>query len=178
MPSFVQISGTLLCGLVVAVFSLNGVLRKLVSACVGGRDIHGAFATGFATGAAAGLTLLVCSANEDYRAVVNAAWTGTSPVFADADIVRAVFSLMPGSAEALLRDLFAKASVPIFDSAALIVTLFLANCSLVMGLLSGATVDPLRRLFTGDRMPVLLKLLSGAFASAVFAATDSVANPD
>jgi hypothetical protein len=168
-----------LAAVVGALYLLGRLLvDQLASARVGGRDIHGAFATGFATGAAAGFTLLVCSANEDYRAVVNAAWAGTSPVFADADIVRALFSLMPGSAEALLRNLFAKASVPIFDSIVLVMTLFLANCSLVMGLLSGVTVEPLRRLFVVDRMPALLKLLSGAFTSVVFAAADSIANSD
>lgn len=151
---------------------------QLASAQVCGRDIHGAFATGFASGAAAGLTLLVCSANEDYRAVVNAAWAGTSPIFTDSDIIEAVFTFIPASADALLRSLFVKASVPIFDSAVLVVTLFVANCSLLMGLLSGVTVEPLRRLFTFERMPALFKLVFGVFAAAITVVADSVANPD
>jgi hypothetical protein len=154
------------------------LLDQLASARICGRDMHGAFAAGFASGAAAGLTLLICSANEDYRAVVNAAWAVTSPVFADADIVAAVYALMPGSAEVFLRSLFVKASVPIFDSTVLVATLFVANCSLLMGLLSGATVEPLRRLFTLDRMPVLFKLVFGVFMAAVIVAADSVINPD
>jgi hypothetical protein len=154
------------------------LVDQFASARVCGRDMHGAFATGFIVGAAAGLTLLVCSANEDYRAVVNAAWAGTVPVYADADIISVVYALMPGSAENLLRSLFVRASVPIFDSAALVATLFVANCSLMMGLLSGAAVEPLRRLFTLDRMPALFKLVSGAFAALIILAVDSAASQD
>lgn len=151
---------------------------QLASARVCGRDMYGAFSAGFCVGAAAGLTLLVCSANGDYRAIVNAAWAGTSPVFADVDIVAAVYTLMPGSAEALLQSLFVKASVPIFDSALIVVTLLLANCSLLMGLVSGASVEPLRRLLTFDRMPAVFKLMFGVFVAFIAVAADSVANQD
>lgn len=153
-------------------------IDQLMSARTCGRDMYGAFAAGFCVGAAAGLTLLVCSANVDYRGVVNAAWAGTSPIFADADVVAVVYALMPGSAEALLQSFFTKASVPIFDAALIVVTLFLANCSLLMGLLSGATVEPLRRLFTVDRMPAMCRVMFGVFMAFIVVATDSGVNQD
>lgn len=153
-------------------------IDQLVSARLCGRDMYGAFAAGFCVGAAAGLTLLVCSANADYRAVVNAAWAGTSPIFADADIVAAVYALMPGSVEALLQPLFTRASVPIFDSALIVVTLLLANCSLLMGLLSGTTVEPLRRLFRVDHMPVVCRLMFGVIVASIVVVADSAVNPE
>jgi hypothetical protein len=66
---------------------------------------------------------------------------------------------MPARAEALLQGLLNKSSPPIFDLALLVATLFLANCSLLMGLLSGVTVEPLRELFSLQRMPPLFKAL-------------------
>lgn len=169
----------ILAAIVGVLFLLGRLLvEQLTSARVCGRDIHGAFASGFSSGFAAGLTLLVCSANEDYRAVANAAWAGTTPVFAGADVVAAMFAFMPGSAEALLRSLFVRASVPIFDSALLVVTLFLANCSLMMGLLSGVAIEPLRRLFTVERMPALLKLVGGALVAVIVVTADSAADQD
>jgi hypothetical protein len=164
---------------VVALFILGRqFIDQLSSANTCGRDMHRAFAAGFAVGAAAGLALLVCSANEEYRAVVNASWAGTSPVFAGADIVGAVYAFMPGSAEALLQALFVKASLPIFDSALLVVTLFLANCSLLMGLLSGVTVEPLRQLFTRERMPPLFHLMFGLLVGVAVVAINSIASED
>lgn len=160
---------------VVGVLVLLGLqfIDKLKSARVCGRDIYGAFASGFSVGAAAGLTLLVCSANGDYRAVINAAWVNTSPVFAGTDIVGAVYALMPASEEVILQALLAKASPPIFDSALIVITLLLANCSLLMRLLSGVTVEPLRRLFALERKPVLFKLMFGVLVAVAFVAIDS-----
>jgi hypothetical protein len=152
--------------------------EQLASAYACGRDMHTAFATGFTVGAAAGIALLVCLANDDYRAFINASWASTSPIFTNVDIVWAVYAIMPGSVEALLQSLFAKASLPLFDSALLIVTLFLANCSLLMGLLSGVSVEPLRQLFTFERMPLLAKLIFGLFVGVAVVAADSIASQD
>lgn len=165
---------------VVGVLVLLGLhfIDQLKSARVCGRDIYGAFASGFSVGAAAGLALLVCSANGDYRAVVNAAWANTSPFFAGADMVGAVYALMPASEEAILQALLAKASPPIFDSALIVITLFLANCSLLMGLLSGVTVEPLRRLFALERTPVLFKLMFGVLVAVAVVAIDSQVSQD
>lgn len=165
---------------VVGVLVLLGLqfIDQLKSARVCGRDIYGAFASGFSVGAAAGLTLLVCSANGDYRAVVNAAWANTSPVFAGADVVGTVYALMPASEEAILQALLAKASPPIFDTALIVITLFLANCSLLMGLLSGMTVEPLRRLFALERTPVLFKLMFGVLVAVAVVAIDSQVSQD
>jgi hypothetical protein len=160
---------------IIGVFVLLGLqfIDQLSSARVCGRDIYGAFAAGFSVGAAAGLTLLVCSANGDYRSVVNAAWASMSPIFAGADIAGAVYALMPASEEAILHALFAKASPPIFDSALIVGTLFLANCSLLMGLLSGVSVEPLRRLFARGQTPVLFKLMFGVLVAVSIAAISS-----
>jgi hypothetical protein len=153
-------------------------IDQFKSAHTCGRDMHSAFAAGFAVGAAAGLALLICSTNDEYRAVVNASWAGTSPIFADADVVAAVYAFMPRSAEALLQGLFTKASLPIFDTALLVATLLLANCSLLMGLLSGVTVEPLRRLFSRERMPPLFNLMFGLLVACAVIALDATANQD
>ncbi len=165
---------------ITAVLAILGrqLIDQLTSAHLCGRDLHKAFAAGFTVGAAAGLSLLVCSANDEYRAVINGAWAATSLILIDLDIVRATYALMPGSAETLLQGLFTKASPPIFDLAMLVVTLFLANCSLLMGLLSGITVEPLRQLFTRERMPLLARVLFGIVVGVTIAAVDSIANQD
>jgi hypothetical protein len=168
-----------LVAIVIVLFLLGRqLIDQFTSAHTCGRNMHSAFAAGFAVGAAAGLALLVCSTNNEYRAVVNASWAGTSPVFADADVVAAVYAFMPRSAEVLLQGLFMKASLPIFDSALLVATLFLANCSLLMGLLSGVTVEPLRRLFSRERMPPLFNLMFGLLVACAVAALDAAANQD
>ena len=77
------------------------------------------------------------------------------------DLSAAVYSLMPAQAEALLQSAFAKASIPMFDLASLLAALLLANCSLITGLVSGVTVEPLRQLISRDRLPPLGKLLFG-----------------
>jgi hypothetical protein len=165
---------------IVFTLALLGVqlIDQLASARVCGRDIYGAFASGFSIGASAGLMLLVCSANAEYRAVVNAAWASTSPFFASADIPGAVYALMPASQEVLLQTLFVKASPPIFDSALIAITLFVANCSLLMGLFSGVSVDPIQRLFTLERMPVLFKLMFGVVVAFALITLDSYASQD
>lgn len=172
----------LLLALAVTVVVLFILGRQLIdqfkSAHTCGRDMHSAFAAGFAVGAAAGLALLVCSTNDEYRAVVNASWAGTSPIFADADVVAAVYAFMPRNAEALLKGFFTKASLPLFDSTLLVATLFLANCSLLMGLLSGVTVEPLRRLFSRERMPPLFNLMFGLLVACAVIALDAAANQD
>jgi hypothetical protein len=148
-------------GALFVILSLLGrqLLDQLSAARFCGRDIQSSFSAGFAVGAAMGLALLVCSANAEYRAVINTAWAHTSPVLIGTDIIAATYSLMPARAEALLQGLLSKSSPPIFDLALLVATLFLANCSLLMGLLSGVTVEPLRQLFSLQRMPPLFKAL-------------------
>jgi hypothetical protein len=165
--------------IVVALFILGRQLMdQLASAHACGRDMHSAFAAGFAVGAAAGLSLLVCSTNDDFRAIVNASWAGTSSLFARSDVVGAVYAFMPASAEALLRGLFVKASLPIFDSALLVVTLFLANCSLLMGLLSGVTIVPLKQLIARDRLPPLFNLVFALLVGVAIVAINSAASED
>lgn len=165
---------------VVAVLFILGrqFMDQLASAHGCGRDMHSAFAAGFAVGAAAGISLLVCSTNDDYRAIVNASWAGTSSVSTTADIVGAVYAFMPASAEALLKGLFVKAALPIFDSALLVVTLFLANCSLLMGLLSGITIVPLKQLVARDRLPPLFNLMFGLLVGVAIVAINSAASQD
>ncbi|MEA2205963.1 MAG: hypothetical protein QOE77_2739 [Blastocatellia bacterium] len=135
------------------------LLDQLSAARFCGRDMRNSFSAGFAVGAALGLALLVCSVNPEYHALINSAWGHTSPVLIDSDIIATTYALMPARAEALLQGLLNKSSPPIFDLALLVATLFLANCSLLMGLLSGVTVEPLRELFSLQRMPPLFKAL-------------------
>jgi len=126
-----------------------------------GQNTHTLFEAGFAIGAVMGLALLVCSANPTFRSLVNVSWSDTSPILSSMDLSATVYSLMPAQAEALLQSAFAKASIPMFDLASLFAALLLANCSLITGLVSGVTVEPLRQLIRRDRLPPLGKLLFG-----------------
>jgi hypothetical protein len=153
-------------------------IDQLKSARWCGKEMHRTFCAGFSIGAAAGLALLVCSANSEYRAVINGAWASTSPILVDVDIIRVVYALMPASAESLLQGLLIKASPPIFDFALLVLTLFLANCSLVMGLLSGVHVEPLRQIFSRERLPPLFSVLFGVFIGISIVAAGAIADQD
>jgi hypothetical protein len=126
-----------------------------------GQNTHTLFEAGFAIGAVMGLALLVCSGNPTFRSLVNVSWSDTSPILSSMDLSAAVYSLMPAQAEVLLQSAFAKASIPMFDLASLLAALLLANCSLITGLVSGVTVEPLRQLISRDRLPPLGKLLFG-----------------
>lgn len=156
--------------LVIIVISLTAVTlgslrwqfaEQFSSARFCGRNTHTLFETGFAIGAVMGLAFLVCSANPHFRSLVNVSWSDTSPFLSSMDLSAAVYSLMPARAEILLQAAFAKASIPIFDLASLLAALLLTNCSLITGLVSGVTVEPLRELIRRDRLPPLGKLLFG-----------------
>lgn len=151
---------------------------QFAAARVCGRSTHRSFDAGFGIGAVMAVMFLVCSANSDYRAVINASWSSTVPILSEMDIVGAVSILMPHTAETLLQSLFAKAAMPIFDAGSLILVLFLANCSLLMGLLSGVSVEPMRGLFNKDRMPPLFKLVFGIFVALTVNLVDSVISQD
>jgi hypothetical protein len=126
-----------------------------------GQNTHTLFEAGFAIGAVMGLALLVCSANPTFRSLVNVCWSDTSPILSSMDLSAAVYALMPARAEILLQSAFAKASIPMFDLASLLAAILLANCSLITGLVSGVTIEPLRQLMSRERLPPLGKLLFG-----------------
>lgn len=126
-----------------------------------GRNTHTLFEAGFAIGAVMGLALLVCSANPTFRSLVNTTWADTSPFLSSMDLSAAVYSLMPARAEILLQYAVAKASLPIFDLVCLLAALLLANASIMTGLVSGVTVEPLRELIRRNRLPLMGKLLFG-----------------
>jgi hypothetical protein len=151
---------------------------QYVSAKVCGSDTHRTFDAGFSIGVVMALMLLVCSANGDYRAILNASWSSTFPALGNIDVPGVVNALMPHSAETLLQTLFAKASIPIFDAASLLTLLFLANCSLLMGLVSGIDIKPIRALVNPSRMPVLFRLLFGLVIGFAAMAVDSLSNED
>lgn len=128
-----------------------------------GQNTHTLFESGFAIGAVLGLALLVCSANPTFKSLVNVSWSATSPVLSSMDLSAAVYYLMPARAETLLQTAFAKASMPLFDVLCLLGAIILANCSLIAGLVSEITIEPLRQLVSRDRLPPLGKLLFGFF---------------
>lgn len=151
---------------------------QFVSAKNCGSDTHMTFDAGFGIGVVMALLLVVCSANGDYRAIVNASWASTFPALGNIDVPGVVNALMPHSAETLLQTLFAKASIPIFDAASLFTLLFFANCSLLMGIISGVVIKPVRSLVNAARMPVLFRLLFGVFIGFAVMTIDSISNQD
>jgi len=181
--------GSLLITLIVALVAISLVLVALgmlgwqfadqfSSARRCGHDSHVPFEAGFATGVVMGLALLVCSANPTFRSLVNASWADTSPILASMDLSAAVYYLMPASAEARLHAAFAHASLPIFDFACLVLVLLLINSSLITGLLSKVTIEPLRELLTLKRLPPLGKILFGFIVACGAVLVESVASED
>jgi hypothetical protein len=152
--------------------------EQFSSARFSGRNTHTLFEAGFAFGAVMGLVLLVCSANPTFRSLVNVSWSDTSPIFSSMDLSAAVYSLMPARAEILLQAAFAKASIPIFDLASLLAAVLLANCSLITGLISGVTVEPMSELINKDRLPPLGKLLFGLVIMCAAGLIGSLASED
>jgi len=135
------------------------------SARAGGGDTHQAFRAGFGMGAALGLVLLVCAANPAFRSLVVTSWSQTSPILSSMDLGGAVYYFMPASIETILHSALAKASLPVFDLACLLVTLLLANSSLITGMFSRVTVKPLRRLIALDSLPPVGVALFGVLVA-------------
>ena len=129
-----------------------------------GSDTHESFSAGFGTGAALGLVLLVCAANPDFRSLVVTSWSETSPVFSSMDLSSAVYYFMPARIETSLHAALAKASLPVFDLLVLLLTLLLANSSLITGMLSRVTIRPLRGLIAWRSLPPVALALFGVVA--------------
>ena len=173
-------SGVIVIALVLGALGVLGwqFADQFSSARKCGQKTGAAFEAGFATGAAMGLILLVCSASPIFKELVNASWSNTSPLFSSVDLSAALFYFMPASAEVRLHDVFAKASLPLFDMASLLVALFLVNSSLIAGLLSRVSIQPLRELFTWEGLPPLGKVLFGFVVACGALLVGSLANQD
>jgi hypothetical protein len=142
-----------------------------------GRSTHKAFDTGFAMGVVIAVVFLVCSTDLDYQSLVNEAWNSTMPFQTD-NLVGVFHTFMPLRIETLLQSLFVNPSLPIFDVASVVIAFFLANCSLVMSLISGTTKEPLSALFRLERLPMMFLLVFGALLVIVVPIIDSIAGDD
>lgn len=163
---------TLFLGAIVVVLTLLvlGVLGfqfvdQFRSARAGGGDTHQAFRAGFGMGASLGLVLLVCAATPAFRSLVVTSWSQTSPVLSSMDLGGAVYYFMPASIETPLHSALAKASLPVFDLACLLVTLIVANSSLITGMFSRVTVRPLRSLVALESLPPVGVALFGVLVA-------------
>ena len=157
------ILGAILGALVLLALGVLGwqFMDQFVSARACGSDTHVAFRAGFGMGAAMGLILLVCAASPTFRSLVNTSWSETSPVFSSLELSTAVFYFVPASIETQLHDALAKASIPVFDLTCLILTLLIANSSLITSVLSRVTIKPLRGLIAPQSWPPLGMALFG-----------------
>lgn len=126
-----------------------------------GSDTHQSFGAGFGIGAAMALVLLVCAANPDFRSLVLTSWSETSPVLSSMDLSAAVYYFMPARIETGLHEALAKASLPVFDLVVLLLSLLVANSSLITGMLSRVTVRPLRELVAWRSLPPVAAALFG-----------------
>jgi hypothetical protein len=172
---------TVVIGAVLLVLTLGSFLvlgwhfaEQFSSARFCGRNTHKLFEAGFANGAVLGMILLVCLSNPDFRSLVNVVWVDTSPVFSGMDLTATVYALMPAKAESLLHTAFSKASIPVFDTACLLIALLVANCSLATSLVAGVTIEPLRQLLRADRLPILGRLLFGVLIMVAVGLVSSV----
>lgn len=149
--------GILVVALVLLVLGVLGCqfVDQFKSARTCGSDTQKTFAAGFGMGAVMGLVLLVCAANPTFRSLVVTSWAETSPILSSMDLSAAVYYFMPARIETQLHNALAKASLPVFDLACLILTLLLANVSLITGMLSRVIIKPLRQLVALDSLPPL-----------------------
>jgi len=139
-----------------------------------GGDTHQTFRAGFGMGAVMGLILLVCAANPTFRSLVTTSWSETTPILASMDLSGAVYYFMPARIETMLHAGVAKASLPIFDLACLLLALLLANSSLITGMLSRVTIKPLRGLVAPSSLPPLGLALFGVVLGLVLVVLESL----
>jgi hypothetical protein len=146
------------------------------SARVCGKDTYEIFNTGFGMGASIAILMLVCSANSDYGDIVNQSWSITVPFLRDVNIVNTFHTWVPQDVRVYLQSLLENSSMPIFDSICIVVISFLSSCSLVMGMVSGIDIKPIRGFFSLQNMPPLLKGVGGVFIAVGINIIDSIAS--
>lgn len=151
-------------------------LTQYISGRFCGRSTYEAFDACFGIGASIALILLVCSSNPNYYELIKVAWSETSPLWTQMDIIGIVYGVVPQSTLKFLQSVLAWSAIPIFDATTLVLVLFLMNCSLLMGLFSGVVINPLKGLLTWERMPALIKLAGGAVVILLMNAIDSEAS--
>ena len=170
------IAGTIVAVLILLFLAVLGcqLADQFKASRICGSDTHKTFSAGFGTGAALGLVLLVCAANPDFRSLVITSWSETSPVLSSMDLSAAVYYFMPARIENTLHAALAKASLPVFDLLVLLLTLLLANSSLITGMLSRVTIRPLRALIAWRSLPpVALALFAVIVVAAESYASDN-----
>jgi hypothetical protein len=157
---FTAILAVIAIGLLVALLWALGDLfiAQFSSSKLCGRSTYEAFDACFGTGAAISLVLLVCASNATYHDILKFSWSETSFFLPQSDPVNFAYGLMPSGAFNNLVNLFQWSSIPVFDTTNLLLFLFLMNSSLLMGLMSGIVIEPLRGLVNVDRAPAILKL--------------------
>lgn len=141
-----------------------------------GRSTYEVFDACFSVGTLIALILLVCSSIPNYHALTKLGWSETALIWTQVDVIGFVHGLVPQSTLAFLQSLLSRSSIPIFDAATIVVVLFLMNCSLLMSLMSGMVINPLKGLLTVERMPVLVKIAGGAVIAYLLVAIDSESN--
>jgi len=143
-----------------------------------GRTTCAAFDAGFSFGLTMAIIFLVCSAEPAYAALVSDAWNSASPILA-ADFLRTFHALSPDQILVPLQGLFLHPPLPIFDVFVLVSCLFVANCSMLMGLFCGSVREPLRGLVKVTRLPVFAKLaVGGLLLGALFVVEATVGTSD
>jgi hypothetical protein len=120
--------------------------------------------------------MLVCFANDNYAELVNQAWAMTAPIGKGMDLVRTFHWLIPPNTADMLGGVLEGSSLPLFDSLILFVGLFLANCSILMGILAQIDMEPLRRIIDRDRYPILLATIGGALLALAAAILDNASS--
>jgi len=180
---FIYLLG-LLVGIVVVVLLGNQLIDQFTSPVVAGQSVGELFDTSFALGAGLATILLVCYANADasqsagvYQALVNDAWARTIPLFSSLDIVGGAHSLVPGSTQAFLVTVLQGSSLPIFDVACVLIGLFLASCSLLMGVIAGIVPNTWRQVFAIERgLPPLLGTVGGVLITIIVGAINNASS--
>ena len=163
----------LLIALAVVAFLGNQFIDQFRSSMSTGQSIGELFDTSFALGITLAIILLVCYANVDYYNLVNESWSRTVPLLPPIDVVSSSQSLIPPSIRAFLAEVLLGSSLPIFDVSCIIVALFLANCSLLMGLMAGLVPHTWRQIFAFERglSPILI-IIGGILVTIIIMVID------
>lgn len=141
-----------------------------------GRSTYEVFDACFSVGTLIALILLVCSASQDYQALVKVAWSETALTWTQVDVIGFVHGIVPQSTLDFLQSLLSSSSIPIFDATTIVIVLFLMNCSFLMSLFSGMVTNPLKGLLTIERMPALIKIAGGVAIALLLNVIDSESN--
>lgn len=175
--SYVSVPLALIISILVISLIGNQFAEQFKSPVMAGQSVGELFNVSFDLGFTCSIILAICDSNPEYSLLANDALLKTFSLFQSVDMIAFVHAFISDSVRSFFRSVLSSSSLPIFDMICVLISLFLASCSLIMGIMKGITSNTLREVFNPERgLPPILSVFITAAFSIVVAIIDGMAN--